>query len=106
MNTAYLLGAVAVMGVATLLTRLAPFWLLSAHREAAWLRFLGRYLPPAVMSVLVLYCLRGIDPGAPDHGLPQLLGVVVTVVVHLLWRQSLASIAAGTATCMLLLRLL
>ncbi|HMW30199.1 branched-chain amino acid transporter permease [Plasticicumulans sp.] len=100
----YVLAAVALMALATFATRAAPFLLFAGAGERPWLRFLARYLPPAVMTVLVLYCLRDTFTSGAPGPLPALAGVVVTVAVHLARRNALLSIAAGTALHMLLLR--
>lgn len=103
MDAGYLIGAVAVMAVATFLTRAAPFWLLRGQAERAWLRYLGRYLPAAVLTVLVFYCLRGVAPVAPRYGLPEAAGVLATVALHRWRRQALLSIGGGTAVHVALL---
>ena len=57
--------------------------------ERPWLRFLARYLPPAVMTVLVLYCLKDAFAGRATGPWPVLAGVVVTVAVHVARRNAL-----------------
>lgn len=100
----YVLAAVLLMGVVTFATRAAPFLLLSGDGGRPWLGFLARYLPPAVMTVLVLYCLRDTFTSGASGPLPGLAGVVVTVAVQIARRNALLSIAAGTALHMMVLR--
>lgn len=100
----YLLVAVALMALATFTTRAAPFLLFGTATGRPWLAFLARYLPPAVMTVLVLYCLKDAFAGRATGPWPVLAGVVVTVAVHVARRNALFSIAAGTAIHMILLR--
>ena len=66
---------------------------------------LGQMLPPAIMAALVVYCLKGVPFGTFADGFKQLLAAAVVVVVHLLRRNTLLSIAAGTAAYMILIRL-
>ena len=66
---------------------------------------LGRMLPPAIMAALVVYCLKGVPYGTLEDGAKQLLAAVVVVGIHLLRRNTLLSIAAGTAAYMLLIRM-
>lgn len=62
-------------------------------------------LPPAMMDLLVVYCLRGVDVSAPPHGLPELIAIAVTAGLHLWKRNTLISIGAGTVVYMLLVQL-
>ena len=66
---------------------------------------LGRALPPAIMAALVVYCLKGVPFGTFADGARQLLAGAVVVLVHLWRRNTLLSIAVGTAAYMLLIRL-
>ena len=58
-GTTYLIAVIAVMTAATFLTRVTPFVLLRNMADHPLLLFLGRYTPPAIMTILVLYSLRG-----------------------------------------------
>lgn len=66
---------------------------------------LGRALPPAIMAALVVYCLKSVPYGTFSDGIKQLMASAVVVAVHLAKRNTLLSIAAGTAAYMLLIRL-
>lgn len=67
--------------------------------------YLGRVLPPAMMGLLVVYCLKGVSWTAAPHGAPELIAVAVTAALHW-WRGNvLVSIAGGTAVYMLLVQL-
>ena len=66
---------------------------------------LGRTLPSAIMAALVVYCLKGIPDGSFADGAKQLAAAVVVVVLHVWRRNTLLSIAGGTAVYMLLIRM-
>ena len=66
---------------------------------------LGKLLPPAIMAALVVYCLKSVPYGTFADGAKQLLAGAVVVIVHLAKRNTLVSIAVGTAVYMLLIRL-
>ena len=66
---------------------------------------LGRTLPPAIMAALVVYCLKGIPYGALADGMKQLAAAAVVVGLHVWRRNTLLSIAGGTAVYMLLIRM-
>ncbi|MBQ4506941.1 MAG: branched-chain amino acid transporter permease [Firmicutes bacterium] len=96
---------VAILVAATMLTRFLPFAVFSSGKPAPRIvMYLGRVLPPAIFSMLVVYCLRSVDLMSDSHGLPELIAVLVTAGVHLWRRQTLLSIVAGTACYMILLQ--
>ena len=66
---------------------------------------LGRALPAAIMAALVVYCLKSVPYGTFLGGAKQLIASAVVIAVHLKKRNTLLSIAAGTAAYMLLIRL-
>ena len=66
---------------------------------------LGRTLPSAIMAALVVYCLKGIPYGSFADGAKKLAAAVVVVVLHVWRRNTLLSIAGGTAVYMLLIRM-
>ena len=97
---------IAVVAAATQLTRFLPFIVIPASKPVpAYLRYLGRVLPPAVFGMLIVYCLKDLNPLAGSHGLPELIAIGVVVVLHLAFRRTLVSIAAGTVVYMLLVQL-
>lgn len=100
MDLAYLLAFIATMAAATFVTRALPFWLFQDQQHPVVL-FLGRYLPPAVMTLLVMYCLKGVQWTTGTHGLPELVSLAVVVSAHLLFKNALISIFSGTAVYML-----
>ena len=100
-----LLAIVAVMAAATYATRALPFLLFSRRKPPALLSIVARYLPAAVMTILVAGSFRGIDFAAPPHGLFELAAAAFTAALHLWKRNTLLSIAGGTLLYMLLIRL-
>lgn len=70
-----------------------------------WVASLGHMLPPAIMAALVVYCLKSVPFGPFADGAKQLIAAAVVVALHLLRRNTLLSIAGGTAAYMLLIRL-
>ena len=72
----------------------------------AWLERLGHALPPAIMAVLVVYCLKSVPDAWYPGGVCQLLGVGATALAHKWKHNTFLSILAGTAVYMVLLRVL
>lgn len=100
------LAIVAVAALVTLLIRALPFALFSRGNPPCVITYLGRVLPATVMAILVVYCLKGISFGALSGFAPALIAVAVTAALHAWKRNTLLSIACGTAVYMLLIRVL
>lgn len=97
---------VAMVALATQITRWTPFLVFSGSRKLPRVvEDLGRLLPPAMMGLLVVYSLRNTDILSDSHGLPEAIAVTVTAGLHLWRRSTLLSILAGTAVYMLLVQL-
>ena len=93
MNSSMFLAILLMSGV-TFLTRWLPF---AAFRP-------GQVLPVAMMAMLVVYGLRSTDWLGSNHGLPELLALAVTGVIHGWKRNSLLSIGCGTLFYMVLVQ--
>ena len=57
------------------------------------------------MAMLVVYCLKSVNLLVSPFGLPELIGVLVVVLLHIWKRNTLLSIAVGTACYMLLVQI-
>ncbi len=100
------LGIILVVASITFLTRLAPFALFSNGRPTPKsILYLGSVLPPTIMAILVVYCMRTVKVAAFPFGLPELIASVCVVALHLWRRNTLLSILAGTAVYMVLVQL-
>ena len=95
---------VAVMSVVTILLRAAPF-LVFKKKAPAYIIYLGRVLPAAIIGMLVIYCLKDINLLSAPFGAPELIAGLLVVGLHAWKRNILLSILAGTASYMLLIRL-
>lgn len=105
MNT-YVFGVILVMAVVTYLIRMVPFFLFDRGGSLPkWVEYLGKVLPAAIMSVLLVYCVRSVDLAGGSHGIPELVGIGVAVGLHAWKRNTLLSIAVSTVVYMLLVQL-
>lgn len=101
----YSLMAIGVMCVLTMIIKFLPFVIFSGGKETpAVISYLGKVLPPAMIAMLVVYCLKGVPVAAAPHGLPELISLTVVVILHLWKRNSLLSIIGGTACYMFLIQ--
>lgn len=104
MSLGYVLAAALVMGLVTLFCRAAPFLFFRSRKPPAVLDYLQRYMPPMIMTILVLNGLKGIDFSKAPWGLAELVSVAVTAGLHLWRRNVLLSIGIGTALYMVMIR--
>ena len=94
---------VAIMSVVTILLRFLPF-IVFRKRTPPYITYLGEVLPPAMIGMLVIYCLKDITPLVQPYGLPELIAAGCVVGAQVLKRNSLISILLGTAVYMVLIR--
>lgn len=97
--------SVLVMAGVTLLTRALPFVLFDrGGKVPEVILYLGRVLPPAIIAMLVVYCLKGIHFMTLGGWIPPLVSCVAVVLLHLWKNNDLLSIFGGTILYMILVQ--
>lgn len=123
LTTTQAIASIAVMAVVTFLTRFLPFLLFDRGESPPKLvLYLGRVLPPAVIAMLIIYCLRSPSAAVPAEltaplsgwlaGIvsffvgwaPQLIAGAAVVALHIWKRNNLLSIFGGTVLYMILVQ--
>ena len=94
---------VTVMSAVTVLLRFLPF-LVFRKKIPAYITYLGRVLPPAIIGMLVIYCLKDITPSVQPYGIPEFAATVCVVGMQVWRRNSLISILTGTVIYMVLIQ--
>lgn len=94
---------VLVMAVVTWMLRFLPF-LIFRKNTPRYIIYLGKVLPPAIIGMLVIYCLKDVNITAVPFGLPELIAAVSVVVLQCWKRNSLISILFGTIIYMVLIQ--
>ena len=102
MKTAIL---ILTMSAGTILTRFLPFLAFRKHTPQ-YVSYLRRVRPPAIIGMLVIYCLKDITPAVHPFGIPELIAAACTAGLQAWRRNSLVSILAGTVIYMVLIRVL
>lgn len=95
---------IAVMSIVTILIRFLPF-LVFRNQTPKYVSYLGRVLPPAIIGMLVIYCLKDITISVQPFGIPELIAASCVVGVQAWKRNSLISILTGTVIYMVLIQL-
>ena len=97
---------IAVIALVTAALRFLPFLIFRENRKTPPLvSYLGQVLPYAIMGMLVIYCLKGVSLAAFPFGIPEMIGCLVVILLHIWKRNTLLSIGAGTVCYMLLVQL-
>ena len=81
-------------------TRLCPF----LKPIPPVIQYLGKVLPPAVIGMLVIYCLKAVSITSYPYGLPEFIAVAVVILLHVWKRNNLLSIGVGTVLYMVLIQ--
>ena len=96
---------ILVISAVTFGLRAAPFLLFSrSGRIPKVIVYLGNVLPPAVMGMLIIYCLKNVSFIQHPYGIPELIAVTAVLGLHLWRRNNLLSIIGGTAMYMFLVQ--
>ena len=97
---------VAVTSAVTILLRFLPFAIFSGNRKTpAYVTYLGKVLPYAIMGMLVVFCLKGVSLTAAPYGIPEAIACVLVVLLHVWKRNKLVSILGGTVCYMVLVQM-
>jgi len=96
---------IAVCSAVTVVLRFLPFLVFGGKRETPqYILYLGKHLPYAIMAMLVVYCLRGIELTSAPFGVPELISCAVVTGLHIWKRNTLVSILCGTLCYMALVQ--
>lgn len=100
-------ASIITMALVTYLIRLMPFVLFGGARQTPhWVEYAGKYLPPSVMGMLIIYSIKDIDFMMYQSSLPVVLAIALTALIHFWKRNNLLSILGGTAFYMLLVQMI
>lgn len=98
-------ASIAVMAVVTFLTRALPFLLFDrGDHPPKVILYLGRVLPPAIIAMLIIYCLKGVSFAAPAGWVPAFVASGAAVLLHLWKGNDLVSIFGATVLYMVLVQ--
>lgn len=99
------IALVVLMTAITFGSRLLPFLLFGRSAQVPnWVVYLGKYLPPAMIALLVVYCVRDITFTALGGWLPYLIAGAAVVGLQWKTKNDLVSIFTGTALYMVLVQ--
>mgnify|MGYP000928649065 CR=1 FL=1 len=105
LNTTQSIIFFGIIAFTTLLIRVLPFALFPEHKKTPkYIEYLGVVLPFTIIGMLVIYCLKDVTLTTHPYGIPEFIGVLSTVILHLWKNNTLLSIGSGTIIYMLLVQ--
>ena len=105
LTTGQAVASIAVMALVTFFTRALPFLLFDrGDHPPKVVLYLGQVLPPAIIAMLIVYCLKGISFAAPAGWVPALAASGAAGALHLWKGNDLVSIFGATAFYMFLVQ--
>lgn len=97
---------VAVMAAVTFLLRFTPFLVFPAGKETPRaVVYLSEALPCAIIGMLVIYCLKDVSIMEGSHGIPEVIGILLVVLLHRWKHNALLSIGVSTVFYMILVQM-
>ena len=96
---------IILVALTTFATRVTPFLVFPKGKEIPkTIQYLGKVLTPAIIGMLVVYCLKNTKIFTTPYGIPELIAVVVVAALHIWKRNNLLSIGVGTVLYMVLIQ--
>lgn len=96
---------IVLVALTTFATRVIPFLVFPKGKEIPkTIQYLGKVLTPAIIGMLVIYCLKSTTLLSAPYGIPELISVAVVAVLHIWKRNNLLSIGVGTVLYMVLIQ--
>lgn len=89
----------------TFFIRSTPFFFFSRKELPDLIKFFGKYLPFALMPLLVVFALRNINLLAYPYGLPEIIASLSVIFLHAKFKKLFLSISVGTFIYMVLIQL-
>lgn len=105
LNVGQSLVMILVVAATTFATRAVPFLIFPKGKEIPKVvQYLEKVLTPAIIGMLVVYCLKNTKVLSAPFGMPELIAVGTVVLLHIWKRNNLLSIGAGTILYMFLIQ--
>lgn len=96
---------ILTVALTTFATRLVPFLIFPKGKPIPkTVQYLGKVLTPAVIGMLVVYCLKSTKVMGFPYGMPEAIAVVAVMLLHVWKRNNLLSIGVGTVLYMFLIQ--
>ena len=107
MSSTYIILALITSGVVTFAIRLFPFLVLRNQKNlSSRMQFISAVLAQAIITILVVYCLKDIPFINAPFWIPELIAVAIVVLLQWWKENTLLSIFVPTVIYMVLLQVM
>ena len=96
---------IGLASLATILNRSFAFIFLNKHRANKYIVYLGKVLPYTIIGLLLVYSVKEINFMVSPFGLPEVIAIVLTALIHKFFKNNLISIGVGTAIYLIIVNL-
>lgn len=104
MDIGHSISIIAVAAACTFFWRILPFVAFGKKRQMPRkLEYLAKALPPTIMAVLIVYCLKDLSYDL-SSGVLKIAAVVITALAYKLTHSASVGIIIGTIIYMALIR--
>jgi len=106
MSVTYIISAIVISALVTILLRALPFLLFSSHEKThSALDFVAKNLPVAVIAILIIYSISHISFVTFDGWVKEIFSIACVVFLHLFRKNTLLSVLGGTMVYMAMIHL-
>lgn len=95
---------ILIPAIITFILRAIPFIFFSKSEVPDIILYIGKYLPFAMMGLLVVFALKDLSFASYPYGIPEVISVVAVILLHLWKENMLVSIGGGTILYMLIIQ--
>ncbi len=96
---------VLVCSAVTIILRAFPYIVFPEGREIPkTVKYLSDVFPGAVIGMLIIYCLKDVSITSAPFGMPELIAIAITALLHILRKNTLLSVLSGTVIYMILIQ--
>ena len=96
MGDIQLILAIVVMSLVNIFTRFFPFIFFKKGELPNSLVFIGKFFPATIMTILIFYSIKDINFLLYPYGLKELFSILITIILHVKFKNYLVSIFCGT----------
>lgn len=104
MQSSYLIIGILVAALATYATRIIPFLLFRTRKPSPLIGYIELNMPLMIMTILVFYALKDVEWNGYPYGMAELIGIAISIVLHLKFNNALLSIFVATLSYMVMVQ--
>lgn len=104
MESSYLIAGIVIATIMTYLTRVIPFLFFRTKEPSPLIKYIEWNMPVMIMVILVFYALKDVSWAIYPYGLAEIIGVGVTIISYLRFKNALLSIFLATIIYMILIQ--